>query len=243
MWYKDWFKDSNYLVVYEHRDDREAEQMMDLISKTIGHDPSRRVLDVGCGSGRHSISLAKQGFTKVTGIDLSPTLLEEAKDAAAQAGVEVKFLQRDMRDIPEEEYDLAINLFTSFGYFADDSENEEVISSVAKRLVGDGHFVIDFFNSHYLRSHLVAHDERFLPGGKRLEQMRWIENGRVEKRMLIRSGEEASEYIESVRLYELPDFERMFRNAGLRLTHVFGSYTGEEFNPAASSRLIMFARR
>jgi SAM-dependent methyltransferase len=242
-WYKDWFQDANYRVVYEHRDDREAEQMIDLIERTIGHHPERKVLDLGCGSGRHSISLTKRGYKNVIGIDLSPTLLKEAREHSAAQGFEIEFLERDMRNIPDGPYDLVVNLFTSFGYFESDEENSEVIQNVAQRLLPNGYFVIDFFNSEWVREHHVSHDERKLPGGARLEQTRWIENGRIEKRLLIRDSTEAREYIESVRLFELDDFKRMFKAAGLTLEKCFGDYEGGEFSVAHSPRLIMFAKR
>jgi SAM-dependent methyltransferase len=242
-WYRDWFLDANYSVVYEHRDDREAEQVIDLIELTIGLDRKRRVLDVGCGSGRHSILFASRGYSDVTGIDLSRALLDEARNSSEKLGLTIQFLERDMRDLPKEKFDLAVNLFTSFGYFDKDEENASVIQSVAEVLNRGGYFVIDFLNSQFVRKHLVAHDERLLPGGMRLEQSRWIEDGRVEKRLLIRNGEEAHEYIESVRLFELKDFERMFQDAGLQIHHQFGDYTGEPFDADRSKRLILFAKK
>jgi SAM-dependent methyltransferase len=240
-WYKDWFQEANYRVVYEHRDDGEAEEMIDLIERTIGHKPDRRVLDVGCGSGRHAISFAKRGYHDVTGIDLSPSLLAEAREQAERLHLSIRFFERDMRDIPNETFDLAVNLFTSFGYFETDEDNAAVIKNVAKQLAPNkGWFVIDFLNCKWVREHLVAYDERLAPNGTHIEQTRWIENGRIEKRLLIRNAVEACEYIESVKLFDLADFERMFQSAGLTLRHVFGSYRGAVFNPDTSPRLIMF---
>src|ERR1017187_2811564 len=146
-----------------------------------------------------------------------------------------------MRDIPNGPFDLAVNLFTSFGYFDSDEDNAAVIKNLAKQLVSvQGWFVIDFFNSQWVRTHLVAHDERVAPNGMHIEQTRWIEHGRIEKRLLIRNSIEASEYIESVKLFDLKDFEKMFQNAGLSIQHVFGSYRGAAFNHDTSPRLIMF---
>ncbi len=242
-WYKDWFRDSNYSTVYEHRDESEAEQMIDLIERTVGHDTSRRVLDLACGSGRHALSFARRGYLDVTGVDLSPTLLAEGAALAAELGYSIRLLERDMRDLPEGPFDLTVNLFTSFGYFDKDEENASVIASVASHLAAGGYLVIDFFNSHWVREHFVAHDERVLSGGRRLEQSRWLQNGRVEKRLLIRDALDATEYIESVRLFELQDFQRMFDACGLRVSHIFGSYIGEAFDARKSSRLIMFAQK
>jgi 2-polyprenyl-3-methyl-5-hydroxy-6-metoxy-1,4-benzoquinol methylase len=244
MWYRDWFRDSNYLTVYQHRDTQEAEQMLALIERTIEHSLDESILDLGCGSGRHSISLAKRGYQNITGIDLSPTLLEVAKKTAEEEGLSVRFEQHDMRHIPDEwKFDLVINLFTSFGYFETDEENAEVINGMCKALKPGGWLVMDFFNSHWLRHNLVAHDERIMPDGKRLEQTRWIENGRVEKRLLLRSTSEAVEFVESVRMFTLEEFKQMFAQNGLVLKHLFGGYDGSEFNEANSNRLIMFAQR
>ena len=242
-WYKDWFRDTNYQVVYEHRDDREAEQMIDLIERTIGHHPQYNILDLGCGSGRHSISFARRGYMHVTGIDLSPTLLTEAREHAATLGFDIDFLERDMRDIPDARYDLVVNLFTSFGYFDTDEQNAEVIRNVADHLSARGYMVIDFFNSRWVREHYVTHDQRKLAPGVQLEQTRWIENGRIEKRLLIRDTNEAREYVESVRLFDLGNFEQMFQAAGLTLKHCFGDYEGKPFDLNSSPRLIMFAER
>lgn len=249
-WYKDWFRDTNYSSVYEHRDEGEAEQMIDLIEQTIGHDLSRRVLDLACGSGRHAVSFAKRRYADVTGIDLSPALLADAREQAQEHGLCIRFLERDMRDIPDETFGLVVNLFTSFGYFETDSENEEVIRNVAQHLAlpsnlsnGGGWLVIDFFNSNWVREHFVTHDERILKNGTTIDQTRWIQDGRIEKRLLIRMANEAREFVESVRLFELEDFEKMFLNSGLSLKHIFGTYAAARFNSENSPRLIMFAKQ
>ncbi len=241
-WYKDWFQDANYRMMYEHRDEGEAETAVELIEQTVGRDPGRSVLDVACGSGRHSIAFARRGY-RVTGIDLSPTLLEQARTQAQALGLNITFLQNDMRDIPDGTFDLAVNLFTSFGYFEKDEDNAEVIRNVAAHLVAGGWFVIDFLNALWVREHLIEHDTRVVGTGIHVEQTRWIEAGRIEKRILIRSAGEAREYIESVRLFDYADFERMLHDAGLELQHAFGSYSGAALDLETSPRLIMFTKR
>jgi len=82
----------------------------DFIEKEIGFDKTCRILDVGCGTGRHSIELAKRGYT-VTGIDLSRSQLERAKKKAAEQGLIIPFLEHDARDLPfNHEFDVAIML-------------------------------------------------------------------------------------------------------------------------------------
>src|ERR1043165_2289153 len=143
MWYKDWFADERYLALYKHRNTAEAEQLLDLIERTVTPPKDSVILDLACGAGRHSIALAKRGYTHITGIDLSSTLIKKAKEAAKEATVQVSFIESDMRSFLGQ-YDLILNLFTSFGYFEDDKNNEALIRHVGESLCEGGHFILDF---------------------------------------------------------------------------------------------------
>ncbi|MDP4231468.1 MAG: class I SAM-dependent methyltransferase, partial [Bacteroidota bacterium] len=168
QWYEDWFADERYLALYLHRNTAEAERALDLIERTTGIGKDAAILDLACGAGRHSISLAKRGYTTITGIDLSPTLIAEAKKNAVAEGVAVRFELQDMRSFTGS-YDLVMNLFTSFGYFPDDAENEAVICRVGACLKASGYFVIDFLNAEIVRRDLVTHDEKTIASGERIE--------------------------------------------------------------------------
>jgi SAM-dependent methyltransferase len=241
-WYKDWFADERYMALYRHRNSDEASHVLDLIERATNVPKSAAILDLACGAGRHSINLAKRGYTNITGIDLSPTLIREAKRSAEAAGAKIRFEEGDMR-LFEGKFDLIMNLFTSFGYFATDSENEQVLLRVAKCLNPKGFFVLDFFNASMLCEGVLSHDEKVLPSGEAVEQFREIRRGRVEKRIVIRSSNGSKEFHESVRLFELPDFERMFANAGIRMTEKFGDYTGAPFDAGSSPRLFLVAQK
>src|SRR5437016_7334797 len=83
-------------------------------------EAGRRILDAPCGFGRHSIELARRGF-QVTGVDFSETELDRARKAATEAGVPLRLVCQDIRDMEfPGEFDLAVNLFSSIGYFSDD---------------------------------------------------------------------------------------------------------------------------
>lgn len=107
QWYEELFE--NYAEGYDRESFTQGTiQEVDFIEQEIGPDKSLRVLDVGCGTGRHSIELAKRGYT-VTGIDLSPFLLSRAKQKAADAGVLVTFLRQDARVLQfNNEFDVAL---------------------------------------------------------------------------------------------------------------------------------------
>ena len=106
-----------------------AVEQVDLILALTGLDGGD-VLDLCCGPGRHSVELAGRGW-KVTGVDRTPYLLNKARERAAGAGVEVEFVEQDMREFCRADtYDLALSLFTSFGYFDTEQENARVLRNL-----------------------------------------------------------------------------------------------------------------
>src|SRR5207249_10238727 len=122
-WYEDFFG-SDYLIRYVHP---ETAAQVEAIDKILHLRKGGRILDVACGAGRHSIELAKRGY-RVSGLDLSSSLLSEARKAARGAGVKVTFVQGDMRRLRfRGAFDSAISMFTSFGYFDRQEEDCEVL--------------------------------------------------------------------------------------------------------------------
>jgi 2-polyprenyl-3-methyl-5-hydroxy-6-metoxy-1,4-benzoquinol methylase len=96
-WYKDWFNSENYLKVYSHRDESEAERLVELIIKMLNLESGSTVLDMACGSGRHAVIFAKKGYD-VTGVDLSQRLISESKSNADRFGVNINFVLSDILD-------------------------------------------------------------------------------------------------------------------------------------------------
>ena len=106
--------------------------------------PHDHVLDLCCGQGRHSVELARRGY-RVTGYDLSETLLAAAEKEAHDAGVDVEFVRGDMREVPwQDRFDAVVNFYTAFGYFEHDHENQAVLDRVAGALKPGGRFLLDY---------------------------------------------------------------------------------------------------
>src|SRR6266581_5829271 len=115
------------------------------ILSVAGLAPGARVLDAPCGFGRHSIELARHGF-RVTGVDFNETELGRARSAAETAGVALELACADIRDMEfQGEFDLAVNLFSSIGYFSDD-EDRLLLDRFWRALASGGAFVIDTRN-------------------------------------------------------------------------------------------------
>jgi len=107
----------------------------DFIEKELGSDKSLKLLDVGCGTGRHSIELTRRGYS-VTGIDLSASQLARAKEKAEKEGLKIDFFRYDARNLPyENEFDAAIMLCEgAFPLMETDEMNFEILKSVTKSL-------------------------------------------------------------------------------------------------------------
>lgn len=163
QWYEELFE--NYADKYEQEPfTKGTNKEVDFIEKEINFNKGIRILDIGCGTGRHSIELASRGYI-VTGVDLSDTMLRRARVNAMQRHISVDFIQADARKINfVNEYNLVIMLCEgSFPLMETDEMNFEILQNAAKALKSKGklifttlnglfpifHSVKDFINGHY----------------------------------------------------------------------------------------------
>ena len=240
-WYEKWFG-KEYVLVYQHRNESEAKQQVSFLLNHINISQEAKILDLCCGNGRHSIELKKLGYD-VLGVDLSSELLDIARSKASENDLDLKLYRCDMREIPyEDEFDLIVQFFTSFGYFETDAENQKVLSAISKALKKEGQFMIDYMNPDYVASNLVEKDEKQVSDDIKLIQERWIENSRVNKKITMIKNGETSYYNESVRMYALQEIKAMLDQVGLMLNHTYGDFDGSEYNKD-SSRMILIGNK
>jgi 2-polyprenyl-3-methyl-5-hydroxy-6-metoxy-1,4-benzoquinol methylase len=115
----------------------------DFLVTALALVPGQQVLDLACGNGRHSIEMARRGMT-VTGVDFNRNALATASRKAAENGVDVSFVEADMRAVEYEgTFDAAFSFFTSFGYFEDESDDLLVAQRIAAALKPGGRFVLE----------------------------------------------------------------------------------------------------
>jgi 2-polyprenyl-3-methyl-5-hydroxy-6-metoxy-1,4-benzoquinol methylase len=126
------------------------------IEKELKFDKSLKLLDVGCGTGRHSIELSKRGYA-VTGIDLSESLLARAREKAAEHGLTIDFLKHDARDLPfHDEFDIAIMLCEGgFPLMETDEMNFEILRNVTRSLTSPGKLIFTTLNGLFPLYHSV----------------------------------------------------------------------------------------
>jgi len=164
QWYEILFQ--NYALKYDDEPyTKGTSGECDFIESEIRSDRRLRILDIGCGTGRHSIELAKRGY-HVTGIDLSEAQLKRAKEKAAEQNVEVDFRQQDARSLSfVNEFDLAIMLCEGgFSLMETDEMNFAIMKGAAKALKNDGKLIFTTLNGlfplfHSVRDFLTQHAE------------------------------------------------------------------------------------
>ena len=128
----------------------------DFIEKEINFNKSQKIIDIGCGTGRHSIELTKRGY-KVTGIDLSESQLERAKEKAKDQNLNIDFQKYDARNLPfKNEFDLAIMLCEgAFPLMETDEMNYEILKNVTHSLKNNGKFIFTTLNGLFPLFHSV----------------------------------------------------------------------------------------
>jgi ubiquinone/menaquinone biosynthesis C-methylase UbiE len=222
--------------------ERTAQEVAGVIA-LLDLKPGARILDLCCGQGRHAVPLTRAGY-RVTGLDRSSYLLEQAQKAASRAEVDVQWVRGDMRWLPwQGQFDACVNLFTAFGYFEDDSENEEVLRQVYRVLKPEGRFFLDLSNRDYYLLHLwpngwrrhgqavILEETSFDPITCRFTMtFTWADTARWES------------LTHSVRHYTVPELAAMLRRAGLEPVQYYGDFDGQNFD-LFSKRLIIIARK
>ena len=238
-WYREWFNSEYYDLLYEHRDQVEAKLFIANLFNHLKLDQDIKVLDLACGKGRHSIQVHDLGY-EVIGLDLSEESIKYAQQFQGQG---IHFQSGDMRNIPfTNKFDLVLNLFTSFGYFEEESENIEVIRSIANALKTDGMLVLDFMNIHKVIRE-IPNEETVQRNKVHFEIRKYLDDGAIVKDIRYKVDGKEQNQLELVKLIDLPLFQSYFDEAGLELKDVFGDYHFNAFDPEQSDRLIMIAQK
>lgn len=256
-WFRRWFGDS-YKNLYPHRDEREARDQVTCLLRSLPVTPEWRILDVGCGQGRHLHALRAKGF-RALGLDLSAPLLLDAR----KRGISVA--RGDMRKLPfpRASFDLVTSFFTSFGYFATFEEDVEALAQFASVLKPGGHLFLDLPNKEHLVRNLVPMDRK-QAGGAEVIQRRRMEGSVVVKEIEIHrggavagggasgagaqgsvaeGGPSVERHEERVRLYTAEELAAPAARLGLTEASVFGDECFCSYHPEKSPRMSILFRK
>ncbi len=231
-------------VLFGPRRWEQAPQEVDQLLALVGPPPGAAVLDLPCGRGRHALELARRGFA-VTGVDRTAAFLEAARRQSTQENLQVEWVQSDMRDFQRpESFDLAINMYTSFGYFDDPGDDRRVAANFFTALRPGGRFVMELMGRevvacgfqprswHELEDGTLWLEERTLVDHWRSIRNRWI---------LIRGGKR-SEFEFTLRTYAASELLDLLRATGFTDAVAYGSLEGIPYDQDAK-RLVVVAKK
>jgi SAM-dependent methyltransferase len=245
-WWESYF-DSHYLLEYQpiftpERDRHEVARLMDVLGLPSGS----RILDVPCGQGRHAHLLAEAGYD-VDGLDYSDYLIRQAKKRGTASTL--RYTRGDMRRLParwNSRFDAVVNLFTSFGFFLNPSDDSRVIDEFARVLKPGGVLVWhggsrDGVMSRFLSRDwwqardgtMVAHERAFDPlSGILTIRSTWNGGGRK------RAGNREHR----IRLYTATRIAEMCADSGLLVEEAYDGFTPRSLS-RRSSEMMLVARK
>ncbi len=208
--------------------------------------PGAPVLDLCCGPGRHSLELARRGFT-VTGVDRTTRYLAEARRSAAAEELSIEFVERDMRRFRRPAaFDLAINLYTSFGYFEDKADDEQVARNLYESLKPRGKLVLEMMGKEVLarvfqeRAWFWLDEEA---GVMMLEERKLCQGwGWIESTWTLIYATERFSHTVGHRLYAGTELAALLRQAGFAKVELFGGLDGIPYDHNAR-RLVAIAEK
>lgn len=233
-WFSSWFDTPFYHILYKDRDDAEAHAFMDNLTNYLNIPEGGSILDLACGKGRHSVYLNTLGYN-VTGADLSENSIDFAKQFENES---LQFRIHDMREPLLKKYHTIFNLFTSFGYFEEDTTNITVLENFKQALLENGKIVIDFLNIAKIKQHLIE-KETFEKNGLTFHITREIKEEILIKEISFEADGRSHHYTEKVQCLTLEKMIKLAGMANLKVQHTFGDYNLSHYDKNNSERLIL----
>ena len=244
----EWFEDEEFWnifapLMFDERRWAETPTVVDAVERLAGSSPGDSVLDACCGPGRHSLEFAHRGY-RVTGVDITKSYLEAARESALAEGADIEFLHADMRAFRRPEaFDLAVNLFNSFGYFADPRQDLALLRNILASLRPGGCFILELLGKEiavrdFMESEWFERDGwTVLTGYEVVGAWEGLRN-----RWILLRGAERIERSFVQRLYSGRELTALLERAGFTDIRILGSLEGAAYDRSAVS-LAASARR
>jgi SAM-dependent methyltransferase len=243
-WWASYF-DERYLLEYEPlfdlaRDRREVARLIEILELPVG----ARILDCPCGQGRHAHLLAEAGFD-VDGVDLSRHLLARAKQRGS--GATLRYTRADMRTLPQRfggRFDAVLNLFTSFGFFADPADDRRVVSEFARMLRPGGQLVWHGASRDGVAARFLARDWWQTSNGTLVAQQRRFDplSGVLSVHSEWRGPDGSAQRDHRIRLYTATRLAELFADVGLIVEQAFDNWNPRPLR-RTSSEMLLVARK
>jgi SAM-dependent methyltransferase len=236
-----WFADDGFWAAYaplmfDSARWAEVPAVVDGILGLSGARPGCAVLDSCCGPGRHALEFARRGY-QATGVDITGPYLEAARDSAAAEGLAAEFVQADARVFERPgAFGLAVNLFTSFGYFATPEEDQLMLSRLHTSLAPGGSLVMELAGKETAARNYIE-GEWFERDGKTILTEFTVEGAweGLRNRWIILDGNKRIDHSWVQRLYAGTELRALLLITGFAHVALYGSFDGEPYGPKARS--------
>lgn len=244
-WFESFFGPDYFEIYRDFFPSEKTAAEVEGIVALLGLSAGARVLDLACGQGRHAIPLAERGLA-VTGYDLSEECLARARADAAARGAGVRWVRGDMRALCfDAEFDAVINVFTAFGYFADEEEDLETLRRVRRALVPGGRFLLETLHRDALLARFQPQLEYTTSNGTRVVRNYVWDLARdvmEDRAVVVRPDGSRAEYASSVRMRSLRELLALVQAAGLEPVAWYGGLGGVPLQ-LDSRRLVLVSAR
>lgn len=238
-WFANWFDSPYYHTLYKNRDEKEAQVFIDNLIDYLQIPKGSKLIDIACGKGRHAKYFNKKGMD-VVGVDLSQNSINTAKK---DENKNLQFSAHDMREnYQENAFDVVTNLFTSFGYFENNKDEQKAINAMENNLKKEGILIIDFMNAKKVIANLVLNEQKTI-NNIQFDITRQVKDGFILKDIRITDGKEQQQFQEKVKAITLADYSEFITNAGLKIIDIFGNYKLDNFDEEISDRLILICKK
>jgi SAM-dependent methyltransferase len=243
---KDWYDDENFWYhlepfLFDQEKWDGIREEVDQLTGLLRIEQKSKILDLCCGPGRHTLEFARRGH-QVTGVDRTKRYLKSAKEQAQTEGLNIEFIESDMRLFKRENtYDAAIMMFTSFGYFERPADDQKVIKNVYKSLKPSGSFILELVGKEVLTRIFRKRDWREAHGTFLLEERKPDETWEhLCNRWIIFKDNSKKEFEFRLRIYSATELVKLLKECGFQETHVYGDLKSSPYNQEAN-RLVVLA--
>ncbi len=227
-----WYREIWSLDIKNHSWTEETKMQVDFIIKVLNLRGDERILDLACGFGRHSLELARRGFS-VVGVDITKDYIDDAVKQAGKENLSAKFYCMDIRDADFcDEFDVVLNMADgAVGYLENDEENLKIFDVVSKALRPGGKHLMDIMSADYADSHFPCNLWDMGEKGITLSRFEWDKESKI---MLY--GQNDFAYGEAlprpdfgladpIRLYHRDEVREITQQRGMRVTAVYGGFS------------------
>lgn len=236
---EDWYKKVWSLDIKNQSWVEDTPNQVDFIIKALALKGNERILDLACGFGRHSLELARRGYS-VVGVDITKAYIDDANAEAKKQNLNAQFILSDIRDIKyENEFDVVLNMADgAVGYLENDNENEKIFAVIAKALKKGGKHFMDVMNAGYADTHFPC--KLWDEGEKNLtlSKFEWNKDTKI-----LLYGQLDFEYGKELpkplmgdacpqRLYHTEEIEKIMNDNGMKMIRTYNNFTDKEITDA-----------